>query len=183
MKRTEVQRGTSARWRRVAMAVASLLVPAIAAAQEPPLPAWDAVVGSSTDLVRPQGRFIWAHLGYGPCASTLQLPDSVTLVGKSAGAADSIGAVAKIDAENAEQWYGVALPRRADWQQPVRVVGARCRDRRVTQLIVQQGSAYAVVFAEHPAALGVDGFLRAKPSAGLAPLSWRTTAAGTTVAR
>lgn len=169
--------------RRALVAASVLLVPSFAAAQEPPLPAWDAVVGASTGLVRPQGRLIWAHLGYGPCASSLQLPDSVTLVGKSAGVADSIGAVAKLDAEDAEQWYGVALPRRADWQQPLRVVGARCRDRRVAQLIVQQGSAYAVVFAEHPAALGDDGFLRAKPSAGLAPLSWRTTTAGTTVAR
>jgi hypothetical protein len=47
---------------------------------------------------------------------------------------------------------------------------------------VQQGSVFAVVFADHPAALGPSGFLRAAPSRGLAALNWRRTAAGTTLA-
>lgn len=153
------------------------------AAQEPPLPAWDRAVRADVGLVRPVGRFIWSNLGYAPCPTSLVLPDSVTLVGRSAGAADSIGAVARLDAENSEQWYGVSLPKDPNWRSAVRVMSARCRDGRAVQLIVQQGPAYAVVFAEHPSALGPDGFLRAAPSAQLAPLSWRTTAAGTTIGR
>jgi hypothetical protein len=152
-------------------------------AQEPPLPSWDRAVRADAGLIRPVGRFIWTNLGYGPCPVSLALPDSVTLVGRSAGAADSIGAVARLDAENSEQWTGVSLPRDPAWRSSVRVVSARCRDNRAVQLIVQQGAAYAVVFAEHPSALGAEGFLRAAPSAGLGPLGWRTTPAGITIGR
>lgn len=164
-----------------ALGAAALGLPGTVRAQ-PPQPAWDAAVRDGAASVRPAGTFIGTNLGYAACPSALVLPDSVTLVGAASGAADSIGAIATRDAEGAEQWSGVTLPRDPAWRMPMRVLGARCRQGRVAQLIVQRGTAYAVVFAEHPQAVGASGFLRGAPRTGAAPLAWRTTAAGTTIA-
>lgn len=164
-----------------ALGAAALGLPGAVRAQ-PPLPTWDVAVRDGAASVRPVGTFIGSNLGYGSCPAAMALPDSVTIAGAAGGATDSIGAVARRDAEDAEQWFGVTLPRDAAWRMPMRVLGARCRQGRVAQLIVQRGTAYAVVFAEHPQALGATGFLRAAPRLGAGPLAWRTTPAGTTVA-
>lgn len=164
------------------LAVASVLGGPVTAHAQAPLPPWDAAVRDGAASVRPVGTYIGTNLGYAPCPSSLTVPDSVVLVGLAAGAADSVGAVVRRDAEDAEQWFGVALPRDPAWRMPMRVLSARCRQGRVAQLFVQRGAAYAVVFAEHPSAVGPSGFLRAAARLGAGPLSWRTTPQGTTLA-
>jgi hypothetical protein len=141
------------------------------------LPTWDRAVTPIAAVARPTGRLIGTNLGYGPCGPGITVPDSVTIVGLAAGA-DSVGATARIDAEGSEQWSFLALPTDPSFAMPMAVVGVRCRNAIPAQLFVQRGTAFAVAFVDHAAALGANGFVRARRGGANLALMWRPSGRG-----